>query len=196
MVERVLSAIALVLAAGCAGYAPVPLSEWKAWKTPPLVRGDAAPEAGFFQTCDETTMVRQVFFRPSPGAAAGKIYTHERGIDLRLGRRGRLVFINDYFATKACKVIVVELSGGRSWRIDEKAREMHAATAPPGWDPRCQVPIANALSPDGGRVLIVMCRSYGLPSSQRWSYSVDAVTGRVRRQFKTDGLVPAEWWRE
>ncbi|MDX1565518.1 MAG: hypothetical protein R3236_08940 [Phycisphaeraceae bacterium] len=135
-----------------------------------------------------------VYHRPMKhGATAKPIYTHDRGVRVKVGRTSTYAVINDHFATKACAVFAVDLASGKAWRLDREALSKHTATAPPQWRPSDQAIEARDISPDDRAALLVMNKSYGIDSEQ-WSYVVDIKTGRVIRQFKTDGFVPRNWW--
>ncbi len=59
------------------------------------------------------------------------IYIHQRGISLTVGHQGHSVLIHDYFATKVCKVVTIDLDPGGVREIDSAAVREYARSANP-----------------------------------------------------------------
>jgi hypothetical protein len=132
-------------------------------------------------------------------------YARERYLLVTLGNRRRLVLINDCPATKFCKVMIADLASHKSRQIDQPAIEMYQRDARP--DNRLIViPQAYAFSPNDKQVLINMELIYiSVPVEQRklverlnksyknWWYVVDAVSGQVLREHRTNRM-PKRWW--
>lgn len=157
------------------------------------------------QRFDPSTYVRSVYVQRKSDKQPILFYTHKRRIEATLGHQGKLVLINDYFATKASKVVVADIASGNNWQIDEKTCEQHMRTAPKQWLPDHTIPKAIAFSPDDKTVLIAMKSAYVPSSSEEagqfgkrfklWSYVVDATDGTVLHAYQTNGIVPQNWWR-
>ncbi len=152
------------------------------------------------QKCSRPTGgVRTVYIQRDDDAASRVLYTHERGVRILLGHTGRYALIHDYFATKACNVVVAEIKTGRNWRIDKPVREAHARTASKEWASIYFTPSAVAFSPDDGQVLISLSRDLLQHKDAKpcpvWSYVVETRTGKVLREYRTDGRVPRRWWK-
>jgi len=147
---------------------------------------------------EPTGGVRTVYIQRDDDAAPRVIYKHERGIRALVGHTGRYVLINDYFATKVCNVVVVDLETGRNWRIDIAAREDHTQSASEEWTGVYFIPRAKAFSPDDSRVRISLSQDI-LPRRDAvpypvWSYVVETRSGAVLHEYLTDGRVPRLWW--
>ncbi len=157
------------------------------------------------QRLEPSTYVRSVYVQRKSDKKPVLFYTHGRRIKAALGHQRQLVLINDYFATKACKVMVANIDSGNNWRIDEKICEQHMRTAPKQWLPYHAIPKAIAFSPDDKMVLMAMKSGYVAGSAEEaddfgkrfklWSYVVDSTNGTVLHVYQTNGTVPRNWWK-
>lgn len=157
-----------------------------------------------WETFDRKTYTRRVFLRKPVEKKAKLIYTHGRGISLTVGHKGQLVLVNDYFATKACKVATVDIDTGRAREIDSAAVKWYTERANP--DPRLIiVPEAQGFSPDDRQVLIQMELIYvSIPTAEEAGnvgktfkprgYAVDSVSGQVLHEFRARRF-PKDWWK-
>lgn len=157
------------------------------------------------QRFDSSTYVRSVYIQRKTDKKPILFYTHGRRIEAILGHQGQLALINDYFATKACKVMVADIDSAKNWPIDQTARKQHMRIAPKQWLPHYAIPKAIAFSPDDKMVLIVMKSGYiaGTVEEARefgkrfklWSYVVDSTNATVLHTYQTNGIVPCDWWK-
>ena len=157
------------------------------------------------QRTEPSTNTRNVYIQRREDEEPIPIYAHERSIEATLGHHGRAVLINDYFATKTCKVVVADIDSKKNWRIDEEAYRLYSQTAPKEWLPHHVIPEAIGFSPDDEMVLIAMKSGYVASSAeeagqfgrsfQLWSYVVDSTNGALLNIYKTDGIVPQDWWQ-
>jgi hypothetical protein len=157
------------------------------------------------QRLDASTRVRSVYIKRETDSVPVLIYTHKRRIKATPGHRTQLVLINDYFATKTCKVIVADIESGSNWRIDQQALRQYLQTAPKDCFPRQSIPEAIAFSPDDKMVLIAMKSDYVARSAEEagqfgnrfkiWSYVVDCDNGSVLHTYRTNTVVPISWWK-
>jgi hypothetical protein len=155
------------------------------------------------ETFDPKTTARKDFIKRNTDLQPILFYTHERGIEMTLGHQRRLVLINDYFASKACQVIVVDLESGNRRRIDEavvKTYYRHFVR-----DKRVYMAAqAYGFSPDDKKILIGMVLDYTFAHSREeadllskltpkaW-YIVESSNGRVLREFRENDP-PERWW--
>ena len=156
-----------------------------------------------WEVFDPATYVRRVYLSKIGDPKGELIYTHGRDIAIALGHHGRIVLINDYFATKGCRVVTASLESGRQVEIDSQAEDWYQRHgSPPG--ALIIVPEARCLSPDDRYVLIAMELIYiSVPTEEeaaklqksykRWWYSVDFVTGQVVQEFRAQ-CPPRKWW--
>lgn len=154
---------------------------------------------------DPLTYTRSVYVQRKSDKQPILFYTHKRRIEATLGHQDKRVLINDYFATKTCKVVVADIGSGKNWRIDEAARRQYMHTAAKNWLPKYAIPKAVAFSPDDKMVLIAMKSGYIASSAEEagafgkrfklWSYVVDSTNGTVLHTYQTNGSVPHNWWR-
>jgi hypothetical protein len=157
------------------------------------------------QRFDPPTYARSVYVQRKSDKKPVLFYTHQRRIEAALGHQGQLVLINDYFATKACKVVVADIRSGKNWQIDEAAQRQYMRTAPKQWLPYHAIPKAVAFSPDDKMVLIAMKSGYVASSAEEadafgrrfriWSYVVDSTDGTVLHAYQTNRAVPRNWWQ-
>ena len=157
------------------------------------------------QSFDPSTYVRNVYIQRKSDKKPVLFYTHKRRIEAALGHQGQLVLINDYFATKACKVVVADIDSGKNWQIDEAAQRQYMRTAPKNWLPYHAIPKAIAFSPDDKMVLVAMKSGYIASSAEEadafgrrfriWSYVVDSTDGTVLHAYQTNRAVPRNWWQ-
>ncbi len=142
-------------------------------------------------------------------------YEHERIIEPILGHLKKLVLVNDYFASKANQIFIVELSTMKKRRIDLRVIARYDSLYPKS-KIKTTFPCGNAwaagllilpeaidLSPDDTEVLIEM--TYGgfvYPTSKNphpeknfkaLSYVVDSRLGKILKTYSTD-KVPQKWW--
>lgn len=152
---------------------------------------------------DDATYVRRDYIKRPGEKRWNLFYTHGRGIEVTIGHKGRLVLINDFSATKACKVMISDLETHKQWEIDQLAREQYERDTRP--DSRLVIlPIAQGFSPDDKQVLIKMDLNYirvatgdsvvclGGTFKPFW-YAVDLPNGKVRREFQKSKM-PDRWW--
>jgi hypothetical protein len=144
-----------------------------------------------------------VFIRRDFDKEPIQFYAHHRGISVILGHREQLVLINDYFATKSGRVMVVNLNSGVNAEIDRRALAMYRRQVKP--DQRLWiVPEAYEFSPDDKQVLMRMVEEdvsaataqESIEASKTykdWWYSVNSQTGRVIREYRTN-RIPKKWW--
>ena len=180
-------------------------TDFSTWVT--FNKGNATDRNGqvITQRHGPSTQVRSVYVQREMDQNPILFYTHQRRIEALLGHQGKLVLINDYFATKACKIIVVEIDSRTNRRIDSQARRLYLNTTPKQWFPNHAIPKAIAFSPDDKMVLIAMKSTHMADSSEhadqfdktfeRWSYVVDSLDGTVIRVFQTNGTIPRYWWK-
>ena len=157
------------------------------------------------QKTEPSTNTRKVYIQRREDDEPVLFYAHERSIEATLSYHGQMVLINDYFATKACKVIVADIDSKNNWRIDEEACQQYFQTAPEEWLPRHVIPKAIAFSPDDSMVLIAMQSGYVASSLEEagqfgkgfklWSYVVDSTNGALLKKYQTNGIVPHNWWQ-
>ncbi|MBN1808471.1 MAG: hypothetical protein JW909_05345 [Planctomycetes bacterium] len=171
----------------------------------PLLRPGSRPvRAGAYeicQRCEKNSHRRHVYVRSSPDAEWLRVYSHERSVTIQSCVAGKLL-INDFFATKAVKVVVVDAEAGAHRRIDEAAMAEYAAEARPH-PALILVPMGQALSPCGEFALIVIELIYvsGPPedhavataSFQPRTYVVRTSDGSVAKRYPS-ARVPAAWW--
>jgi len=176
-------------------------STWVSFREPGKIYRVADFE--LWQTLDSENYERKVFLRKLGEKSARLIYRHHREISLTVGRQGRTVLINDYAATKTCKVVTVDLATGQVSAIDSAAVKEYARSTSP--DSRLViVPEAQGFSPDDRQVLIKIKLIYiSVPDAEqaetvgstfkpRW-YSVDSNSGRVLREYRSEQS-PRDWW--
>lgn len=138
-------------------------------------------------------------------------YTDQRATGTVVGHRLGCVLVNDFCATKACHVKVVGLESGEARRIDGPALAMYERNVEPGRK-LVLYAMGAAFSPDDAHVLLRIVLAFvqtGEPREgeslagekvrlmqrcRKWYYAVDARTGEVVREHRTDRL-PVEWWR-
>jgi len=157
------------------------------------------------QRFDPSTYARSVYVQRKSDKQPILFYTHKRRIEAALGHQGQLVLINDYFATKACKVVVADIRSGKNWQIDEAAQRQYMHTAPKQWLPYHAIPKAIAFSPDDKMVLVAMKSGYVAGSAEEagafgrrfriWSYVVGSTDGTVLHAYQTNRAVPRNWWQ-
>ncbi|HKM89484.1 MAG TPA: hypothetical protein VJX29_02630 [Candidatus Acidoferrales bacterium] len=177
-------------------------SEWVSFREP----GRIYKVAGFeiWQTLDSEHYEREVYLRKTGEESSRLIYSHHREISLTVGHQGRTVLINDYAATKTCKVVTVELATGKESEVGSAAVKQYVRSANP--DSRLVVvPEAQGFSPDDRQVLIKMKLVYvsfqnaeqaatiRATFKPRW-YAVESYSGHVLREYRT-GQFPEGWWR-
>lgn len=130
-------------------------------------------------------------------------YTHGREIGPSMSHHGRLVLINDYAATKLCKVMVSDPKAHRWWDISSRAVDAYRRSVRP--DPRLSIlPQGFGFSPDDHEVLLGMdlvsvsiarradaarLRKTYVPA---W-YVVDSSSGRVLQTYRSAQPPPC-WW--
>ena len=157
------------------------------------------------QRTEPSTNTRNVYIQRREDEELVLIYAHERSVDATLGHHSQVVLINDYFATKACNVVVADIDSKKNWKIDEEAYQQYLQTAPKEWFPHHVIPEAIGFSPDDKMVLIAMKSSCVASCPEEagrfeehfklWSCVVDSANGALLKVYKTNGIVPHDWWQ-
>jgi hypothetical protein len=157
----------------------------------------------FFEKFNPKTYERKDYIE-GPGLKKPVLYyIHNRGISPSIGRRGRLVLINDYFATEGCKVMVSDLKTHKWWNISSRAVQAYNRNANP-YPGLVIVPEGYGFSPSDRRVLIGMDLIYtDVPTAEhasragrtfkRYWYVVTSSSGRILHEYRTS-KPPACWW--
>jgi len=156
------------------------------------------------QDFDPNSFERKLYLQRESDKEPVLIYTHGRAIEARLANQGGIMLINDHFATKACKVFVVDLQSQKKCRIDENVRQAYRRDAPAQWHARYAIPEAVDICPNDKMVLIEMKSGYMAKNFedaeqfgqrfQAWSYVVNPMNGEVMHCYQTNGIVPKRWW--
>ena len=160
-------------------------------------------DARFTESFDSSTYVRTDFIQRRRDRKPVPFFTHQRGISVTLAHAQRFVLINDYFATKGCRVMVADLQTHRDWQIDQAAAQMYRQAAAPD-DRLIIVPEAYSFSPDDTKVLIGMdLVDLSVATAQeaaqvsnlykKWWFVVDTSSGRVLREYRTVEI-PKRWY--
>jgi hypothetical protein len=157
----------------------------------------------FSEKFDPNTYERKVYVKRPNDKAPVLFYVHGRDIAPTIGHHERLVVINDYFATKGCRVMIADLKTHKSWNIDSRAMESYTRNAKP--DPHLIIiPEAYGFSPCDREVLIGMDLIYvsgptaglagelGKTYKRRW-YVVDSARGHILHEYRTNTPPPC-WW--
>ncbi len=155
-----------------------------------------------YEVFEPKTLERRVYLRTGLQATPKLIYTHFRGISVLLGNKHTRLLVNDEFATKGNKVVVIDLRTAQQRDLGQEVMKKYEAEV--SHDPRCVlIPNAHAFSQDDTRVLIKVELIYLSSSSfnelsrikssykPRW-YVVDASTGGILKEYSTNHI-PEEW---
>jgi len=159
--------------------------------------------ARFTESFDPSTYARTDFIERAGDQKPIVFFRHQRSISVSLAHAQRFVLINDYLATKGCRVMIADLDAHRDWQIDQTADQMYQRDASP--DERLvTIPEAYEFSPDDKQVLIGMDLVYiSVGTAQeanqvgtlykKWWFSVDTYTGRVLHEYKAADI-PTRWY--
>jgi len=166
---------------------------------------DAAHTDGyvFSQTFKPQTFERVVYLK-EPGQPEPKaLYEHYRDVSVALGHTRKIVFINDFSATKQIRVVVVKIADGSTLDVGAPVMEQYTRDVKP--DPRLYLnPEGYALSPDDRLALARIKLTYlSVPTKEeaeevqqlfqpRW-YVVDTRSGLVLRSYPGENP-PASWY--
>jgi hypothetical protein len=156
-----------------------------------------------FEVVRADSVERDVFISLRPGEKPRKIYTHGRALGVLASHRRERLLMNDNFATKANRVVVVEVRSGVATDVGALALRDYVASYKP--DLRMiLLPVGHAFSEDDRLVLIQIELHYisvaEAKEAKRISdtfvpcwYAVSASTGKVIKKMET-GWPPKRWW--
>ena len=156
-----------------------------------------------YQEFNKKTYERRVYLKRKDEPIPKYVYSHHRAISVVLGNVHNRLLINDFFATKANKVIVVDIESAKHWQIDQQVMRTYKEDVNP--DPRLDLlPIGKAFSPNDNKVLLNVILHYVVASTPeeaseasksyriRW-YVVSAADGEIIKEYQSNAI-PEVWW--
>ena len=156
-----------------------------------------------YQEFNKKTYERKVYLKRKDDTIPKHIYSHHRGITVVRGNLHNRLLINDFFATKANKVMVVDIESAKHWQIDQQVMRTYKEDVNP--DPRLDLlPIGKAFSPKDNKVLLNVILHYVGASTPeeaseasksyriRW-YVVSTESGEIIKEYQSNAI-PKVWW--
>jgi hypothetical protein len=129
-------------------------------------------------------------------------YKHNRVIDIITSHLGRLLLINDFPASKASDILILDLKTMKKWDIGHEAAERYCKEI--NTKDYMTEPHPIAFSPDDQEVLMQMKVEWSMYANPKkneefertysnWSYVVSAKTGKIQREIRNK-TIPENWW--